>query len=164
MYMRSMEEREAIEAVLAKRKIEGNLSQKLKKIYTVLKLSVPEDVREYCTFHSTINNREGNVKMKIHNYRAFLLPYEKSKIQIIYPASKIQTLSDIFSEERIKELCDFCKFNTFPCYVLYLKLDEVMKFTDDHWECYREACRLAAGAKKTKDVVGSVVIDWNTKL
>ncbi|GAA0178529.1 hypothetical protein SH2C18_15680 [Clostridium sediminicola] len=164
MNMRSMEEREAIEAILAKRKIEGSLNQKLKRIYTILKLSVPEDVREYCTFHSNMNNREGNVKMKIHNYRAFLLPYEKNKIQIIYPSDKIDSLADIFSKDRIKELCDFCKFNTFPCYVLYLKLDEVMKFTERHWECYREACRLAAGAKQTKKVVGTVVIDWNRKL
>lgn len=164
MNVRTMEEAEAIEAVLAKRKISGNLNLKLKKIYTILKLSVPEDIREYCTFHSTINNKEGNVKMKIHNYRAFLLPYEKNKIQIIYPVNKMDTLNYIFTKERIMEMQNFCKFNTFPCYVLYLKLDEIMKFKEEHWECYRDACRLAAEAKITKEVEGTVDVDWNNKI
>ncbi|WP_461206500.1 hypothetical protein [Clostridium sp. DL1XJH146] len=161
MNNRSVTEREAIEAVLAKRKIEGNVNIKLKKVYTALKLSVPEQIRNNCTFHSYLNNREGNIKMKIHNYRAFLLPFEKNTVQLIYPVDKIDTLNDIITQSRIDELTGFCKFSTFPCYVLYLKLDEIMKFTQLHWECYSEACVLAAKAKKTKNVVGSVNVDWD---
>lgn len=163
MINRKISEKQAIDEVMHKRKFDDELIKKFLNIYNLLKVNVPREVRPCCSFFYYLNSRDGDLKMKIHNYRAFLLPYENNKVQLIFPKEKILTLRKIYNEKRLRELSDFCLFTTFPCCVLYLKLDEVNKFESEHWSYFSQACRLAYKAKRTKVNDGLIYIEWNRK-
>ncbi|MFD3156624.1 hypothetical protein ACFIJ5_07150 [Haloimpatiens sp. FM7330] len=164
MKAKVLKEYEVMEEMLKQKNINDDLRGKIIKIYNTFKFSVPKSIRNICRFRYYMTKREGYIKMYIYNYRAFLLPYEQNKVQIIYPQDEINTLYSIMSEKRIKQLCNFCKFNTFPCYVLYLTVDEVYKFKKEHWNCFKNACILAAHAPYTKIVKDTVTVNWGKRL
>ncbi|OFI06979.1 hypothetical protein CLOACE_05650 [Clostridium acetireducens DSM 10703] len=164
MNKKVLEEKNAMYSVLKKRRVGEEGREKVLKVYNLLKSSIPKELRKKCNFGYLIDKSQGYIKMKIYNYKTFLLPYNKNQVQIIYPEDKVNTLYGVLKEDRIKEVTSFCKFRDFPCYILYLTLDEVLRFKDENWECFSEACYLQSKAEKVKDVQGTVEINWEEKL
>lgn len=160
-----LDEDTALNLVISHWGLNEENSEKMKLVYDLIKMNIPKEIRDHCSFRYRAREAKVDIACNIMNYRLFLFPYTKNNIvQLIYPREDLSNLTTIFShnQKRLSNLEQWT-FKNFDCDILFFSLDEILLLESTHWESFGIACTRTLNAKKTRSREGNIIVNWDNK-
>ncbi len=155
-------ENDALGLVINYYKFEKDDSEKFRLAYELIKMNIPEEIRELCSFRYRAK-KDVDIACNVMNYRLFLLPYRNNIVQLIYPREEVSKLTPILSQDHKKKNKEDWIFKNCDCDILFFTFDEILLLEPIQWELFGIACNRAFNAKKTRVREENIFINWDIK-